>query len=279
VTDETGPAGDHAAGSDLELCEERRVSLPPDVILVTAECAGFPTITIGSLVVEGATAWRRAVAMAGAVVSERQRLLELLGAPWASDELLATEAARDRLRAWYAAGRPVPTVDRLVRELRYLGDAEIRAIALEALHEIPPPVTDFLLDHALICGVGWSARGWCIRAALGAPSVLILLSGASHDRDDLRDYLKHEAAHAWLELVPAAPMPAEDVYNESAFALLTAAARPELMRDVLADEAASERRADALARSWGARLTCSDRHATDYTRREAAALAARFGAR
>lgn len=247
-------------------------------ILATAEAAGWPRVSIGTLTLEGETSWRKALGRWPSP-GEAKILLEGLGAPWVTEDLLATPAARGRLKRWFEAGGITPTPDDLVRRLRYLGDGELRSIVLMALHEhVPPPVVAFLLDHGLFVGVGWSARGWCCRVALPTePVAVIMVSGASRDWRAILDTCLHENAHAWLIPAPQTPLRTEAVFNESAFALLAAAADPDLMRDVLRDEARVERQADALARQWGGRLSGTAERDNAHTRAEAGRLLATYG--
>jgi hypothetical protein len=269
VTDEARPLLEQGGG--------RIFTWPPSVVAIVAELAGWPRVEYGALTIEGEPGWRDALRRAS--IAEHPRLLELLGAPWATSALLATPAARDRLGQWFAAGRPTPTPHDLVRRLRFLGDSEIRSVLLRALHErIPPAVVAFLLDRALFCGVGWSAGGWTIQAALppGACAV-ILLSGSSHDEAAVLDLTLHEAAHAWLIETPREPLRAEAVHNETAAALLAAAANTETMRGVLRASDAAERQADALAATWGGHLHCSPERDRAYTVHEAHRLSETYG--
>ena len=197
---------------------------------------------------------------------------------WVSFELLATPAAVARVRTWLAAGALVPTADDVVRRTRYLGDEEIRSIAVNALLEdVPPPVRAFMLDQALILGCGWSTGGWCCRVALGEPTVIVMLSGASRDRDTVRSVFLHETAHGFLLPDPARPLAAADVFSQVGALLLNAAEDPQLMREILSDSQRDERQADLLAASWGAGALGSDQAAADHTRAEAASLAATYG--
>jgi hypothetical protein len=250
---------------------------------------GHPRVRFSEhLTIEGAEGWRRVLEQSPSPTPpEERRLLELLLAhagvnldplpSWVCPELVATKAARDRLRAWVDADSVAPTADDLVRKLRYMGDSEIREVVLIALHErIPPCVVECVLDEFLFVGVGWSAGGYMMRVAAppGPRLSLIPLSGASRDAEIVMDLVLHECAHGYTLSAPKALIATESYYNECALELLRAARDDDRMREILEDQRHDERAADALARAWGGRLTCTDERATEYTKREAARLAA-----
>lgn len=279
MTTDPGPVAE-AVGPDLSSFEERVVALPPDVILTTAACANWPSVMIGSLVVERADGWREAVARAGAVVETRRRLLEALEAvSWACPELYATQAAVDRVREWYRASRPAVTPDRIVRA-RYIGDSAIRSIMLRCfLEDIAAPAAHWLLDHVIYIGTGWDTDGQCIRCATPPGPVLRLapICGASHDEARVRDLVLHESAHHLLLPDPEVPLPVDEVWNANGALLVRAATDPGLMEQITTEGRLLERQADGLARAWGAGVMHNDDLANDHTRREARALADVFG--
>jgi hypothetical protein len=137
-----------------------------------------------------------------------------------------------------------------------------------------------LLDKVLFLGVGWSARGYAITMAMPPGGTLraILLNGASRDADVLLDIVLHEAAHHWTLPELTTPCRAEDFFNETAVALLAAARRPDVMRELLLEQARDEKAADDLAATWGGRLRCSHERANSYTRAQARQLDETYGA-
>ncbi len=227
-------------------------------LLAVAEAEGWPRAQYGPHALDSADAWRALAARATAP-AEQRRLLALalgldVGAPWLAAPLVATAAARQRLRDWYSAGATAPSADDLVRNLAFIGCEEARTLTLDALLGIAPPAGDYLLKTALFASVGWTARGWCMRVALPAAArVVILLDGSERDPIGFRDLVLHESAHGWLEPDPAElPSPAHAA-NLTGAALLGAAQNPERMRAYLERSDDREHRADALALAWGAR--------------------------
>jgi hypothetical protein len=182
-----------------------------------------------------------------------RRRRELLPA-WMTPELIATPAARARLRAWVDAGSVAPSADALVRGVAFVGCDQVHSIVLDVLSRIAPPAADYLMRHALLCSVGWSARGWAVRTRPPADvRVVVLLDGSERDAAALRDVARHELAHGWLEDDPPEERSPALVAHLSAAALLAGARDPERMRAFLAVSDEREQRADALAAAWGAR--------------------------
>jgi hypothetical protein len=128
-------------------------------------------------------------------------------ARWLQDELVCTEHARERLRAWVLAGglsRPAPDVR---ARLQYYGDVEVLPIVVRGFQRMAPPARDYVLEHAAIVGVGWSTYGWTAAAIPATPHVIVL-SGARRDDAAIEHTVLHEAAHCWLEATPAGIRPA-----------------------------------------------------------------------
>ena len=223
---------------------------------------------------------------AGLARVQRARLAGLLGVAvdgavpaWMLDELVATTAARNRLRAWVAAGSIARTVDDIARRLMVIGDDEIAWIARNALLDrIPPPVVDFVLREVVVFGVGWSADGWSTRCAMPPGQVLnsILISGASRNAGEVLDVAKHEIAHAWLIESPADPVAVEEVLNRVDAGKLDAARDASEMETLLRRHDQFERQADALARTWGGHTDCAARD-REHTIAAAHRLAERHG--
>jgi len=206
--------------------------------------------------------------------------------PWFSAELVATEAARIRLRAWAAAGSPPVTADDVCRRCQFIGDDKIEdVVRLALLEKIAPPVAGFLLDEMLWVGTGWSTGGWCSQTAL-SPRVaatgrlqIIAISGRSQDAAAVHDYVTHEAAHAWLEADVVRPIRPEEIYNAKSSRLLQAARDANKMRTYMQELQRGEAAADALARRWGGRLDCTPERDAAHDRRLAEELHATYGSK
>jgi hypothetical protein len=193
---------------------------------------------------------------------------------WICRELVATEAARDRLRGWVEAGSHSPTADDVVRRTRFLGDFGIRQVVLETLHKrVAPPAAYFLLERAFFVGIGFSAEGMTAMCSAppGPSMAAVLICGASRDPRQIRNVVLHELAHAWL--LPDGSDPVEAVSSISAATILGAASDPEWMARLRRNLELSERQADALARAWGADIEDSDVHNVESLRRRARVLA------
>jgi hypothetical protein len=125
------------------------------------------------------------------------------GLPWLRRPLVATDAARERLKAWALAGglsRP----KRDTSKLEFYGDLGANVAAVMALDVMAPPARDFVLDNVVVLGVGVTTEGWCGNLA-GRPfrKVVALSRGANRDNNEGAYYARrvalHEFSHAWLE--------------------------------------------------------------------------------
>jgi hypothetical protein len=244
------PAGAVPVGSDL--------TPSPAALLAVAEAAGWPHARIYALELATEAAWRRVLAGCPSPAPGECRVLaEALGAPWASDALVATDASRARLGRWFAAGRQRPSVD----AVPFVGDNMLTAGTRGVLARLPAPVLDHVRRNAVVLTVGRSCAGFC--AVLPAPA-----ADASEARrllvcqwtDDVafESVVAHEICHHWLEAAPsadhaprteAATLDARDDRE----ALLALAREWDLLPRLTDPAERAERQACRLAEAWGFR--------------------------
>ncbi|HXF83148.1 MAG TPA: hypothetical protein VNN19_10390 [bacterium] len=207
--------------------------------------------------------------LAGDVLSWRELMAG--GPQWLTAALAATEAARERLRAWFVAEprrASEPSRSEIAGRLQFLGDEAIRQVVLDVLFGLPPVVVAFVLSSVVMLGVGRGSAGSTLTlstkattaAAEGYALKLILLDGHRSDQD-LRVLIAHEVAHAWLGALPRSEdmrQPAEGLaalreLGRAAGEWAGAGPWPGLrvVRDLQEEQIRSERQAAALAASWG----------------------------
>ena len=264
-------------------------SLPsPAVVLALAAAAGYPPVQIHTLRLEGEDAWLEALTgHPRPVPSEVTILLEGLGAPWLTKELIATEAAWERVRRWAAAGGLAQpdtpetrraTIERVVM----VGDDTLHPLVRRALERLPLPVLDHIRRHAVILPVGRSCAGFCVTetrpyddavearrwlsVAYEVPARDGLFRrllrrfqgrrGPDHDPEaSFMDTVGHEAAHHTL--LPAPPPRAARTVAEATKTVedrrrhVSLAVEWGLLSHVAKPDERDERQAAALTRSWG----------------------------
>lgn len=192
-------------------------------------------------------------------LEERMRLLPgasarwiVREASWLTGELVATDQARARLRAWALAGRPAADPD----ALPYIGDLSMRATVRGVLRKLPAPVVHHVVTRCLILAVGADALGWTSPAPQRPASQLILLCSLP-ELEDLADLAAHEIAHAWLEPgrseLGTKPSMGDAGVDVAALAVRAAALAVEWgLEGSLANlSARPEIQAACLTRSWG----------------------------
>lgn len=173
--------------------------------------------------------------------------------PWLNSALVATDDARERLRAWYdASDRLAGDQDPIRERVVYYGDPEMLDPIVEALGMMAPPARDFVMSCAFIVGVGWSRGGWTHGGQFRPQrDRIIVLSGRNREARLVRNCMLHEAAHVWLESQSDAP-----VLSEHLFSLLFehhAAKNGDSWRsDFVAKGREEEKRAESLAAVWAA---------------------------
>ena len=185
-----------------------------------ARAARFPRVWLGSMVIEGEAAWRRACFGSPAAIP-RERLTLLRGLA-KYHLLVASEAGRQKLRFWLERERATPSPlesqaelrARLSDEVAFFGDIEMLPAVVDALVHMPRPVRDVVLGSVAFLGCGWSTHGFVIASDFSWPDGrsrprAVLLNGADHDLEWLQHVTRHEGAHAWLlpstDLIPAVP--------------------------------------------------------------------------
>ena len=207
----------------------------------------FPPVTLGTLTLRGAAAWRDAMPRTAPI--ERRRWLRALGEPL----LVATPSSRERLDAWRRSPAPrLPAAPEWLREhVLFYGDISVLGPVVAALRRLPPAVRDHTLTECCFQAVGAESRAWTgastfvDRDGKGRPRV-IQLSGAAPHAPFLVGTILHEVAHSWTCATPSALVSA---LGEEAFCAYLAAEG----RGDLADtkRAFDERLAHALAWVWG----------------------------
>jgi hypothetical protein len=155
---------------------------------------------------------------------------------WLTPELTATAAARAKLEDWTGASPRGAIADPCV-----YGDASLLPLLRGALGRLPPPARAYAIERAVFLLVGRQMRGWCGARPDCGDRWFVVLSSAGDDDEAFVNLCGHELAHAWLEEPPTAGMRcAPRDWRGSAAA-----------GDESAIYAAAERRAEALAASWG----------------------------
>jgi len=208
----------------------------------------WPPVTLGTLTLRGADAWRDAMPRTAPI--ERRRWLQALGAPL----LVATPPSRARLDAWRRSPVRLPATPEWLREnTLFYGDVTVLDHVVAALLLLPPAVREFVLGECCFQAVGADSPGWTgssvfvDRDGRGRPRQ-IMLSGAAPHVAGLVGVTLHECAHAWSCPTPLALV---SVQGEQGFRAYLA----DEGRVALADKkrAFDERIACALARVWGDR--------------------------
>jgi hypothetical protein len=176
-------------------------------------------------------------------------------APWFTPELVATDAARERLRRW-AVTLKRPTISRraLCRDLVVVGLDPVRPMIISAIRRMPPPVAHYLVHHSWILGAHRHVSGWTWQAPpapRGALQLIVLNAGVL-DSAELRAVVAHEIGHAWL--TPTVPLDRVQSIHERETAQRRSErlARAWGLGSTLEREVArNEGQAAELARSWG----------------------------
>ena len=274
---------------------------------IVAECLNYPAVeapfTTTITIDRGEEAWdhfaRRSTPPA------RAAILHAL-APWLVPEMLATQAARERLRRWSEGGglaaSDTPEVRRaIIGRIHILGDDMLQPLVEEALLRMPPPVLDHLQHHTVILPVGLSAAGVCSLDAWPEPDAVEvrrpipmrygrppgvwahLFRRRPREEDQAAEFMAlvgHECAHAWLV---SAPTPSERLPRAEATEhyerLIKCAVEWNLLDKVIKPRERDEHQAEALALAWGfSKATRGDACAWNARRMvlaEAAAIAVR----
>ena len=256
--------------------------LSASTTLTFAAAAGWPSVRLGVLELDSEDAWRRALeSYPRPTVGELRSLVDDLGAPWACDALVATEAARARLGAWHLAGRPAASVDRVT----VAGDDSLTAAVHSVLRRLPPPVLDHVRRNGIVLPVGRADAGFCLTlpppAADATEARRLLVCGWFVDDARFAGTVAHEVAHHWLVRAPAvdlAPRSDADVAQarEDHETLLTLAAAWNLVDELTDPAELDEYQACRLAETWGFpqhAVRCA-RNASDHIRRAVAERAA-----
>ncbi len=133
--------------------------------------------------------------------------------PWMSDPLIATTAARNKLRAWVQRTprpwtSPAPA-DVLVRQT-CVGDEVLAHVIARVISErLPPPVASYVVDTVCFITVGARIAGFCSAPLPKRPWLIVVVHTAPDDEAAVgrfRRVLAHEIAHSWT--LPE-PMPGD----------------------------------------------------------------------
>jgi hypothetical protein len=181
--------------------------------------------------------------------------------PWLTHELVATEAAQHRLRAWVARGgfeRDDDVVEErraLVARVPVVGDRKLRPLVAAALAQMPAPVVDHLAKHSVIITGGRSIGGFSANevsrpADAVEPRRRWILAVDAED-EEFRARVAHECAHTWLTPADSLPDLTPDVVEQLADGILALAVEDHRLDEVIADYVRDERMACRLAASWG----------------------------
>ena len=124
---------------------------------------------------------------------------------WLCNELIATEAAAEKLRGWGVRTPPpwtAPTAAEVLTRIHFAGaDVPLAHLVARLLAErLPPPVTDYAIEHVTFIGAGRSIGGFCgPRIDFGTRPWVIVLANMSVANDDWTpDLIAHELTHSWL---------------------------------------------------------------------------------
>ena len=199
--------------------------------------------------------WRAQAVRATAEVERRFLLVQV-----ARRLLVATPAARARLRAWLDRQRAAPAAPmspqclaRWIRdEVLFFGDLSMLTPVVEALVHVPPPVRAAALAECLFLAVGAETRAWTGASRLvdrddETRPRMILLSGADRHVADLTRTAVHEIAHAWL--LPR-PFALATAWGELNLRAVVAESGGLALTQSDANYARDERLADACSYAW-----------------------------
>jgi hypothetical protein len=126
-------------------------------------------------------------------LSHRSRLRG--GPSWLDHALVATAAAREKLRAWIDDGEPEIADDVLEAALIVHGDRALTARLYAAVRRLPPPVVRYLALATTTIVVGHTVIGRCSpRIDQGHRPHLVVVSYV----EKFENLVVHEYGHAWL---------------------------------------------------------------------------------
>ena len=217
--------------------------------------AGWPAVASDGRTLDGGeTSWLRFVF--ASTPPDRRVIVGAL-APWFHPELLATAAARERLRRWFTLGRPTRRRRVIDRDLSVMGATiHARRCLVAALAKLPAPVVQYVLGHVWVIAIRPDVdAGWFLQAPrypVGQLQIITLVETSS----SLADVFAHEVAHCWLEPVFES-LTLRERARRSSFTKRLAESwkRDDLVADIVAGQRRSvaqrERRAAALVAAWG----------------------------
>jgi hypothetical protein len=188
---------------------------------------------------------------------QRAELVAAAASWYSGSPMLATAAARERVKRWIADGAPVASYKDIARRLTFVGDVEIEHAVLSALERVPPPVSHHVLNHTVVFGSGWATIGFHATPRLPTPAheplSIVVITGACRDYEEVEALVGHEFAHAWLTQPPDALEELESTRERAArdehlVEMAVGHGRVDLLARLRARD---EAQAAALAKSWG----------------------------
>jgi hypothetical protein len=178
---------------------------------------------------------------------------------WISDELVATEAARRRLRHWAIdLKQPILTRRGVDRDLTIMGIEALRWQIVGAIWKTPPPVRSYVVRNCWIIGVEPGCDGWTWQAPRVRGNLQLVVIDAKSSRDTWST-VGHEIAHAWL-LRAEPPDRVSSIRDRRERAEVQANAARECGRPLYfaSQTVRDEVLAARLARRWGFRGIAAD---------------------
>jgi hypothetical protein len=196
-----------------------------DAFLTLGQLAGFPAAPDAVQAIEpSGEAWERWALLS--TPADRRRVASAL-CPRFTPHLIATEAARQRLSAWFV---------------------------LDAIRHLPPPCRHYVVRHVWVVGLSRGFDGWMSQSPPWPPPggelQLIVVDGKTLEAPQLWDLLGHELAHAWL--CPTSARPARvQARRDHAERVATLAHEWNRPNPYVREAELAERQAARLAGSWG----------------------------
>lgn len=180
---------------------------------------------------------------------------------WLTPPLVATTAAKARVRRWHDLGEPY--VD--ISHIPVMAEPALLTIVREVLGVLPPPVLLHLLHHGQVVALGASCAGLCGTAwrphvdAVEGRRLAVAAYHAMPDAD-LADGIfavtvAHELCHAWLEPGPPllAPISTDEIVQAIAdrSVMYRLGEQAACLLDAARERGIRELRVGALLQSWG----------------------------
>jgi hypothetical protein len=162
---------------------------------------------------------------AAAILSPARRRAAL--PPWLVPELVATDAARVKLDAWFDRGMPdAPAAEELLGSETFIGDEIANHSAARTIAAMPPPIACYVAAQCRVLVLGAQMLGFC-SAPIQTDRPWLLAIVARDSVELFESIVVHEAAHAWLLPEPAPGTRAPSAFESAT--LRTVVAPPDLV--------------------------------------------------